>query len=116
MTTEPWRPAAVETTFYEPDERAVIAVLPGALLLDPGDIVELDDPPRVARVLSSRLQLRRGEPARVLVVLDVGDPEHGDTAMAMMADADASLAVTEELDDELEQLTDEVEAESTPDT
>jgi len=115
MSTEPWRPTAVETAFYEPDERAVIAVLPGPLQLAPGDIVELDDPPRVARVLSSRLQLRRGEPARVLVVLDVSDPERGDTAMEMMTEADASLAVTEELDDELEQLTDEVASEPAPD-
>jgi hypothetical protein len=37
-------------------------------VLAPGDIVELDDPPREARVLSTRLQLRRDE-ARVFVVL-----------------------------------------------
>ena len=45
MPTEPLRPTTLETVFYEPDQRAVIAVLPGALWLAPGDIVELDDPP-----------------------------------------------------------------------
>src|SRR5829696_3065609 len=58
MSTEPWRPTAVETLIYEPDEQAVIAVVPGALWLQAGELVELDDPPREARVLSSRLQLR----------------------------------------------------------
>ncbi len=73
MSTEPLRPDAVETVIEEPDEQAVVAVVPRALWRQAGDIVELDDAPREARVLSSRLQLRRNEPARVLVVLDVPD-------------------------------------------
>lgn len=69
---EPMRPDAVETVLFEPDDQRVLAVLPGAIWLAPGDVVELDDPPRDARVLSSRLQLTAGG-ARVLVVLDVPD-------------------------------------------
>lgn len=117
MSTDPWRPTAVETVFYEPDERAVIAVLSGALWLTAGDIVEFDDPPREARVLSSRLQLRRHEPARVLIVLDVPESSRqGDTAteMTLGADIDQSLPPSTELDDELERLTDEVDTEAAP--
>lgn len=77
-TSEPMRPDAVETVLFEPDEQRVLAVLPGAVWLAPGDVVELDDPPRDARVLSSRLQLRAGT-TRVLVVLDV--PDGGDDAL-----------------------------------
>jgi hypothetical protein len=45
MSPEPSRPTVLETVHYEPDQRAVLAVLPGGLWLPPGDIVELDDPP-----------------------------------------------------------------------
>jgi len=77
VSTDPFRRDAVETVIYEtviyePDEQAV-GVLPGALWMNAGAIVELDDPARQARVLSSRLQVRTNEPARVLVVLDVPD-------------------------------------------
>ena len=120
MSTEPLRPTVLETVFYEPDQRAVIAVLPGGLWLTPGDIVELDDPPRDARVLSTRLQLRRDE-ARVLIVVDViDDPDdalRGDTATEVVlgAEIDQSLSVSDELDEELEKLTDEVNLEPAPD-
>ena len=117
MSIDPWRPTAVETVIYEPDERAVIAVIPGAIWLTAGDIVELDDPPREARVLSSRLQLRRREPARVLIILDVPDCTelgHSDATM-LGADIDQTLPTSSELDDELERLTDEVATDATPD-
>ena len=120
MSTEPLRPTILETVFYEPDQGAVIAVLPGVLWLAPGDIVELDDPSRDARVLSTRLQLR-GNEARVLIVLDVPDDANdvlrGDTPteVALGADVDLTLNVAEALDDELEKLTDEVHLEPAPD-
>jgi len=116
MSIDPWRPTAVETVIYEPDERAVIAVVPGAIWLTAGDIVELDDPPREARVLSSRLQLRRREPARVLIILDVPDstqPSHSGATM-LGADIDQTLPTSSELDDELERLTDEVATDAAP--
>jgi hypothetical protein len=119
MSPEPLRPTVLETVLYEPDQHEVIAVLPGGLWLAPGDIVELDDPPRDARVLSTRLQLRDNE-ARVLIVLDVpDDPEdalRGDTPteVALGADIDESAAVSEALDDELEKLTDEIDSEYSP--
>lgn len=120
MSPEPLRPIVLETVLYEPDQRAVVAVLPGGLWLAPGDIVELDDPPRDARVLSTRLQLRHNE-ARVLIVLDVPD-DHDDalrgdtpTEVVLGADIDQSPPVSEALDDELEKLTDEVHSESSPD-
>ena len=116
MTTEPLRPTILETFFYEPDQRAVIAVLPGTLWLAPGDIVELDDPPRDARVLSARLQLQ-GDTARVLIVLDVptspDDALRGDTPTEVVLGADLEPP-TDDLDVELERLTDEVQAEVTP--
>jgi hypothetical protein len=120
MSLEPLRPTVLETVFYEPDQRAVIAVVPGGLWLTPGDIVELDDPPRDARVLSTRLQLRRNE-ARVLIVLDVPDDHddalRGDTPTEVLlgADIDQSPPATDDLDDELEKLTDGVLPESAPD-
>jgi hypothetical protein len=112
MNTGPLHPITVETLLFEPDQRAVIAVLPGALWLNPGDIVELDDPPRDARVLSTRLQLRGGG-ARVLIVLDVvDDPDdalRGDTPteIVLSHDIDQTLPAGDDLDDELEQLTDD---------
>jgi hypothetical protein len=112
MSTDPWCPTTVETVIYEPDEQAVIAVVPGALWLQPGDIVELDDPAREARVLSSRLQLRQGEPARVLIVVDVPDAAlQADTTSDTMlgADIDEAPEPDTDLDDELERLTDEVD-------
>jgi hypothetical protein len=120
MISEPLRPTALETVLYEPDQRAVIAVLPGGLWLAPGDIVELDDPPRDARVLSTRLQLR-GNEARVLIVLDVADdPDdaiRGDTPTELVlgVDIDQPLPVIDGLDDELEKLTEEVHSEAAPD-
>jgi hypothetical protein len=113
MSTDPMRPSVVETVFYEPDQRAVIAVLPGALWLTAGDIVELDDPPRAARVLSARLQLERNE-ARVLIVLDVPDDAVDAlggatrTEELLGADIHPSLPTDDELDEELEHLSDEV--------
>ena len=121
MTTEPLRPTTIETAFYEPDQRAVIAVLPGALWLNPGDIVELDDPPRDARVLSARLQLQ-GHEARVLIVLDVPtDPDEAlrgetPTEVVLGADIDQSGPSSTELDDELERLTDEIRSEAPGET
>jgi hypothetical protein len=120
MTNEPLRPTILETVLYEPDQSAVIAVLPGALWLAPGDIVELDDPSRDARVLSTRLQVRHNE-ARVLIVLDV--PDDGDDALrgstptevALSEDVDQAQIASQELDDELEKLTDEVRLEAAPD-
>jgi hypothetical protein len=112
VNTQPLRPDAVETVIYEPDEQAVVAVVPGALWMHAGDLVELDDPPREARVLSSRLQLRTNEPARVLVVLDVPDAAlpGGATADTMLGADVGSAATTEaDLDAELERLTDEVD-------
>lgn len=112
MTTEPLRPTALETVLFEPDQRAVIAVLPGGLWLTAGDIVELDDPPRDARVLSTRLQVGRNG-ARVLIVLDVpDDPDDAlrgetPTEVVLGADIDDLLPVGAELDEELEQLTGE---------
>jgi hypothetical protein len=120
MSSDPLRPTVIETVLYEPDQRAVLAVLPGGLWLAPGDIVELDNPPRDARVLSTRLQLRRDE-ARVLVVLDVPDQSNdvlrGETPtdVVLGTEIDRSLPVGDELDDELERLTDEVEREPAPD-
>jgi hypothetical protein len=117
MSTEPWRPTTVETVIYEPDEQAIIAVVPGALWLQAGDIVELDDPPREARVLSSRLQLRRRESARVLIVLDVPDAaQQGDTASETTLGAVIEEAPPPniDLDDELERLTDEVDTDPAP--
>jgi hypothetical protein len=120
MSTEPLRPTTLETVLYEPDQRAVIAVLPGHLWLAPGDVVELDEPPRDARVLSTRLQLRHDE-ARVLIVLDV--PDHSEdalrgetpTELVLGADVDVALPAGDELDEELEKLTDEVRLEPQPD-
>jgi hypothetical protein len=117
VSAEPLRPASVETVIYEPDERAVVAVVPGALWLHPGDIVELDDPPREARVLSSRLQLRSNEPARVLVVLDVPDAalQRGSTSDTLLgADAGSASGTGTDLDAELERLTDEVDTAPAP--
>ena len=120
MSTDPLRPTVLETVLYEPDQRAVLAVLPGGLWLAPGDIVELDDPPREARVLSTRLQLRRNE-ARVLIVLDVPDERsdvlRGDTPIGVVLgdDIDQSLPVSDGLDNELEKLTDEARLEPAPD-
>ena len=120
MTTEPLRPTALETVFYEPDERAVIAVLPGALWLSAGDLVELDEPAREARVLSSRLQVHRDE-ARVLIVLDVADDSvdalRGATPTDVVLGAELAppLPTADELDVELEQLTDEVVLAPAPD-
>lgn len=119
VSSEPIRPTTLETVLYEPDQQVVIAVLPGGLWLSPGDIVELDDPPRDARVLSARLQLRSGQ-ARVLVVLDVpDDPDdalRGDTPTEVVlgADADEPVLVGDELDEELEQLTEEVDLADAP--
>ena len=119
MSTEPLRPTTLSTVLYEPDQRAVIAVLPGALWLAPGDVVELDDPPRDARVLSTRLQVH-GDEARVLIVLDVPtDPDdalRGDvpTEVVLGADIEPGLG-SAELDDELERLTDEIQSETAPD-
>jgi hypothetical protein len=85
-----------------------------------GDIVELDDPPREARVLSTRLQLTRNQ-ARVLIVLDVPDEPDDvlrrDTPIDVLFgdDIDESLPVSDEIDDELEKLTDEVRLEPAPD-
>ncbi len=89
-TSEPLRPASMETVLFEPDEQRVLAVLPVALWLSPGDVVELEDPPRDARVLSSRLQLR-GAAARVLVVLDV--PDDREEALRGEQPTEAELAV-----------------------
>ena len=121
MSTEPLRPTILETVFYEPDQGAVIAVLPGGLWLAPGDIVELDDPSRDARVLSTRLQLR-GNDARVLIVLDVpdgtADALRGDTPTEVALGADVDQTPTaggDELDDELEKLTEEAQLEPAPD-
>ena len=117
MSADPSHPPTVETVIYEPDEQAVIAVLPGALWLRAGDIVELDDPPREARVLSSRLQLRSGEPARVLIVLDVpGAALQGASAADTLlgADIDEVPPTATDLDDELARLTDEVDADPAP--
>ena len=117
MSTDPWRPTAVETVIYEPDEHAVIAVVPAVLWLQPGDLVELDEPPREARVLSSRLQLRRHEPARVLIVLDVPDAAvHTDAASdtRLGADNNETAPTDTTLDDELERLTDEVDTDPAP--
>jgi hypothetical protein len=120
MSPEPLRPDVLETVLYEPDQREVIAVLPGALWLTPGDIVELSDPPRDARVLSTRLQVR-GNEARVLIVLDVpDDPDdalRGDTPTeeVLGAEIDQSSTVSDALDDELEKLTDEVHSQPSPD-
>jgi hypothetical protein len=120
MSTEPMRPSVVETVFYEPDQREVIAVLSGALWLAAGDIVELNDPPRDARVLSARLQLERNE-ARVLIVLDVAD-DAGDalrgatrTEDVLGAGIHPSLPTGDELDEELEKLADEVVVAPAPD-
>jgi len=119
-SSEALRPTAVETVLYEPDQQSVIAVLSGALWLSPGDVVELDEPPRDARVLSTRLQLRDGG-ARVLVVLDVpDDPEQalrGDTPTEVVLGADAgeSVLLGSGLDEELEQLTEDVDLEAAPD-
>ena len=119
VTAEPKRPTALETVLFEPDERAVIAVLPGSVWLAPGDIVELDDPPRDARVLSTRLQLR-GNEARILIVLDVpDDPDdalRGSTPTDVALGTDASLRVSDQfqaLDEELEKLTDEAQLDVT---
>ena len=120
MSPEPLRPIVLETVLYEPDEHAVVAVLPVGLWLAPGDIVELDDPPRDARVLSTRLQLRHNE-ARVLIVLDVPDDSddalRGDTPTEVVLGAaiDQSPPVSDALDDELEKLSDEVHSESSSD-
>jgi hypothetical protein len=117
VSPEPFRPNAVETVIYEPDEQAVVAVVPGALWLHAGDIVELDDPPREARVLSSRLQLRTGEPARVLIVLDVPDAAlpGGATADTMLSDdVGPVVEAAGDLDAELERLTDEVDTDPAP--
>jgi hypothetical protein len=120
MSTEPLRPTVLETVLYEPDEGAVIAVLPGCLWLTPGDIVELDDPSKDARVLSSRLQLR-SDAARVLIVLDIpeaaDDTLRGDTPTEVVlgADLDSELHTSQELDDELEKLTEEARLEPAPD-
>ncbi|MET0325551.1 MAG: hypothetical protein ABW219_10035, partial [Ilumatobacteraceae bacterium] len=118
MPAEPLRPTVLETVFYEPDQRAVIAVLPGTLWLAPGDIVELDDPPRDARVLSARLQLQ-GDTARVLIVLDVptspDDALRGDTPTEVVLGADLEPPSDDDLDVELERLTDEIQAEVAPD-
>ncbi len=95
-------------------------MLPGVLWLAPGDVVELDDPSRDARVLSTRLQLRRNE-ARMLIVLDVpvdaDDALRGDTPTEVVlgADVDQTLTAAAELDNELEKLTDEVLLEPAPD-
>ena len=119
MSTEPLRPTVLETVLYEPDQRAVIAVLPGALWLDPGDIVELEDPPRDARVLSTRLQLRRDE-ARVLIVLDVPDDRDDalrgsiPTDVVLGAEIEQSLPLGGDLDDELEKLTDDADLDAAP--
>jgi hypothetical protein len=119
-SSEALRPTAVETVLYEPDQQSVIAVLSGALWLSPGDVVELDEPPRDARVLSTRLQLRDGG-ARVLVVLDVpDDPEQalrGDTPTEVVLGADAgkSSLVGNALDEELEQLTEDNDLDAAPD-
>lgn len=91
---EPMRPEEVETVFVEPDQQEVLAVLPVALWLAPGDVVELDDPPRDARVLSSRLQLR-ADRSRVLVILDV--PESRDDALRGAVPTEEVLGV--ELDE-----------------
>ncbi len=116
MTTPtPMRPDSIETVLFEPDDQRVLAVLPGALWLSPGDVVELEDPPRDARVLSSRLQLGGGR-ARVLVVLDV--PDGGDdtlrgetpTVAALVADVEPDGAVAAELDRDLEALASDVDA------
>jgi len=116
MTSEePMRPESIETVLFEPDLQRTLAVLPGAVWLAPGDVVELEHPPRDARVLSSRLQLREGR-ARVLIVLDVsGGPDdvlRGDTSTDAVLDVDVDLAVPalEELDRELEALASDVEA------
>jgi hypothetical protein len=120
MSPDPLRPTVLKTVLYEPDQGAVLAVLPGGLWLAPGDIVELDDPPREARVLSTRLQLRRDE-VRVLVVLDVPDQPNDvlrgatPTDVALGTDIDQSLPVSDALDDALEKLIDEVQLEPAPD-
>jgi hypothetical protein len=62
----------METVLFEPDQQQVLAILPAALWLSPGDVVDLDDRGTGARVLSSRLQVS-GDIARVLVFLDVPD-------------------------------------------
>jgi hypothetical protein len=112
---EPMRPTVVETVLFEPDERRTLAVLPGAIWLSPGDVVELSDPPRDARVLSARLQLGGGS-ARILVVLDV--PDHQDDALRGDAPTEAVLAgdldepvldLGAELDRDLEALEADVE-------
>lgn len=120
MRTEPLRPTILETVLYESDEGAEIAVLPGVLWLAPGDIVELDNPSRDARVLSTRLQLRQNE-ARVLIVLDVPDDAvdalRGEMPMevALGADTGQTLTAADGLDIELEGLTNEVQLEPAPD-
>lgn len=101
---DPLRPDALETVFVEPDEARMLAVVPGALWLAPGDVVELDAPPRDARVLSSRLQLREGT-TRVLVILDV---PAGDDALRGEVPTEAVLGV--ELDEPGPDLADELAA------
>jgi hypothetical protein len=115
VTAEPLRPTVVETVFYEPDEGAVIAALPGRLWLAPRRRRRVR---RICPVLSTRLQLRRGE-ARVLIVLDVvddpADALRGDTPTDVVLGIEVvvSPSVGDQLDDELEQLTDDVDAEPT---
>ncbi len=113
---EPMRPESIETVLFEPDLQRTLAVLPGAVWLSPGDIVELENPPRDARVLSSRLQLREGR-ARVLIVLDVpggqDDVLRGDTPTeaVLAVDVDEVVpALGEDLDRELEALASDIEA------
>ncbi len=116
MTSEePMHPQSIETVLFEPDLQQTLAVLPGALWLSPGDIVELENPPRDARVLSSRLQLREGR-ARVLIVLDVsGGPDdvlRGDTPTEAVLAVDVDEAgpvLGDELDRELQELASDVE-------
>lgn len=91
---EPMRPDVVETVFLEPDQQRVLAVVPAAVWLSPGDVVEIDDPPRDALVLSSRLQLRP-DVGRVLVILDV--PDGRDDALRGAIPTEAVLGV--ELDE-----------------
>ena len=103
-TPEPVRPDMIETVLYEPDQQRMLAVLPGPLWLSPGDFVELDEPPRDARVLSTRLQLLDGR-ARVLVVLDV--PDDGESALR--GDVATEVILNTELDEPVAGLSAELD-------
>lgn len=85
MKAHPHRYETVETLIFDELRQVGLAVLPGAVCLPTGSVIELREPNRDAIVIGVRLQLTPGSIARVVVLVE--DPRtEGDVIPRTVAD------------------------------